>query len=119
MDGRQQGTTLLEVLLAMTVLTFGLFSIAAVQVRALQVVEEGRRDTQALYLAHAMIERTRSGSAERELASWQAAVRELMGTSVQAAARRSGDSIEVEVRWRDRQDADGMRSVLLQGRASP
>ena len=119
MDGKQHGMTLLEVLLAMTVLTLGLFGIAALQVRALQMVEDGRRDTQALYLAQAMLERARGTSPEQEQASWQATVREFMGTSVQATARRGADGVEVEIRWPDRQERNGMRSVLLQGRAAP
>ncbi|MBA1202590.1 prepilin-type N-terminal cleavage/methylation domain-containing protein [Pseudomonas capeferrum] len=120
MDGKQQGMTLLEVLLAMTVLTFGLSSIAALQVRSLQVVEQGRRDTQAVYLAQALLERVRDVPLNHEqVTSWQAVARELLGASVQATARQAGGGIEVDIRWRDKREADGVRVVSLQGRVVP
>ena len=53
MDGwRQQGMTLIEILVAMVVLGVGLFAAAGLQVRALQATESALRSTQAAYLDH-------------------------------------------------------------------
>lgn len=53
MEGRrQQGMTLIEVLVAMTVLALGLFAAANLQLRALQATDSALRSTQAAYLEH-------------------------------------------------------------------
>ncbi|MEG0860515.1 MAG: type IV pilus modification protein PilV [Pseudomonas sp.] len=62
MDGwQQQGMTLIEVLVAMTVLGLGLFAAAGLQVRALQATDSALRSTQAAYLDHDLFEQARTG----------------------------------------------------------
>ncbi|MDD1978538.1 MULTISPECIES: type IV pilus modification protein PilV [Pseudomonas] len=66
MDGwRQQGMTLIEVLVAMAVLGLGLFAAAGLQLRALQATESAQRSTQAAYLAQAVSEQARADGALR------------------------------------------------------
>ncbi|WP_028631783.1 MULTISPECIES: prepilin-type N-terminal cleavage/methylation domain-containing protein [Pseudomonas] len=57
MHARQQGMTLLEVLLAVLVLGAGLFAAAALQVKALQATDRARVDVQAALAAHSDRER--------------------------------------------------------------
>ncbi|MGH8439303.1 MAG: type IV pilus modification protein PilV [Pseudomonas sp.] len=72
MDGwRQQGMTLIEVLVAMAVLGFGLFAAAGLQVRALQATENALRSTQAAYLTHGVLEQARAGETLRNQESGQ------------------------------------------------
>ncbi|UVL60898.1 prepilin-type N-terminal cleavage/methylation domain-containing protein [Pseudomonas sp. B21-032] len=57
--GRQQGMSLLEVLLAMLVLGLGVFAAAAAQVRALQATDSALHSTQAAYQQHGALEQAR------------------------------------------------------------
>lgn len=67
MDGwRQQGMTLIEVLLAMALLGAGLFAAAGLQLRALQATDSALRATQAAYLAHGVFEQARAVGALRD-----------------------------------------------------
>ncbi|MFQ6576544.1 type IV pilus modification PilV family protein [Pseudomonas sp. UM16] len=67
MDGwRQQGMTLIEVLVAMAVLGLGLFAAASLQLQALQATERALRSTQAAYLAHAVFEQAHADRVLRE-----------------------------------------------------
>ena len=54
---QQRGVTLLEVLVAVLVLLFGLLGMAGVQVRATQAEFESYQRTQALVLLHDMVDR--------------------------------------------------------------
>ncbi|WP_256589095.1 type IV pilus modification protein PilV [Pseudomonas sp. BBP2017] len=66
MDGlKQQGMTLIEVLVAMAVLGLGLFAAAGLQVQALQATESALRTTQAAYLAQGVFEQVRAGEVLR------------------------------------------------------
>ncbi|MFK8332108.1 prepilin-type N-terminal cleavage/methylation domain-containing protein [Pseudomonas sp. BJa5] len=67
MDGwRQQGMTLIEVLLAMALLGVGLFAAAGLQLRALQATDSALRATQAAYLNHGVFEQARAVGAPRD-----------------------------------------------------
>lgn len=52
----QRGMTLLEVLMTLVVLSLGVFSTAALQVRALQATEQALRDSQAALRASSAAE---------------------------------------------------------------
>lgn len=61
MDGRQQqGMSLIEVLVAMTVLGLGLFAVAGLQVRGLQATESALRSTQETYVGQGLLEQARA-----------------------------------------------------------
>ncbi|WP_087503393.1 prepilin-type N-terminal cleavage/methylation domain-containing protein [Pseudomonas sp. SID14000] len=59
MHTRQWGMTLLEVLLAMTVVAVGMFAAAGLQVQALQATDSARREGQAALATHSERERSR------------------------------------------------------------
>jgi type IV pilus assembly protein PilV len=115
---KEGGMTLLEVLLAMTVLALGVFASAALQVRGLQAGDSARRDSQALQLAHGMLERVRAqgGLDVGEAGAWQARVAQVLGASAQGRLRPSGQMLALEVHW----PAMAERPALqLQGRVLP
>lgn len=56
----EQGMTLLEVLLAVLVVSMGVFAVAALQLRALQATEAARHDGHAALAAHSERERSRA-----------------------------------------------------------
>ncbi|MGJ7551548.1 prepilin-type N-terminal cleavage/methylation domain-containing protein [Pseudomonas alloputida] len=59
MHKKQRGMTLLEVLLAVVVVAVGIFASAAMQLKALQVTDNARRDGQAAFAMHSEHERSR------------------------------------------------------------
>ncbi|MEG1042229.1 MAG: prepilin-type N-terminal cleavage/methylation domain-containing protein [Pseudomonas sp.] len=64
MDGwQQQGMTLIEVLVAMTVLGLGLFAAAGLQISALQTTESALHTTQSAYVEYGRFELNRAGAA--------------------------------------------------------
>lgn len=115
MQARERGITLLEVLLTMTVLALGLFAAAAQQLRGLQVGDEARRDSQAVYLAQGLLERGRAlgGLREAERADWQAQVHRLLGTSAYGRVTGSAETWSLEIH------RSGQALISLQGRVSP
>ncbi|MFJ2981795.1 MULTISPECIES: prepilin-type N-terminal cleavage/methylation domain-containing protein [unclassified Pseudomonas] len=60
MHARQRGMTLLEVLLAVAVIAFGMFAAAALQIQALQATEAAHREVQVALAAHTLHERAGS-----------------------------------------------------------
>ncbi|WP_081941293.1 type IV pilus modification protein PilV [Pseudomonas soli] len=119
MRAKEGGMTLLEVLLAMTVLALGVFAAAALQVRGMQAAESARRDGQALQLAQGMLERVRaSGTLEAgEESAWRSRVTQVLGTSAQGRIRRHADMLELQVSWPAQ--AEGRPPLQLQGRVLP
>lgn len=119
MGAREGGMTLLEVLLAVTVLTLGLFASAALQLRGLQAVEGARREAQALQLAQGMLERVRAAGAIEagEEAAWQSRLIQVLGGAAQGRMSLAGGVLVLDVDWPgmggDRQ------SLSVQGRVLP
>ena len=60
--GVQQGMTLIEVLVALLILTVGLLGAAAVQINALKYTESSRMTSQASFIAYDMMDRIRANS---------------------------------------------------------
>ncbi|BBR52350.1 prepilin-type N-terminal cleavage/methylation domain-containing protein [Pseudomonas guariconensis] len=115
MQARERGITLLEVLLTMTVLALGLFAAAAQQLRGLQISDEARRDSQAVYLAQGLLERGRAVGVlpEDERADWQGRIRRLLGASAQGRATGAGETWSLEIH------RSGQALISLRGRVSP
>lgn len=61
-QSRQQGSSLLEVLVTMVVLAFGLLGMAGLQAASLKVNQSAMQRSQATVLAHDMFERIRLGA---------------------------------------------------------
>lgn len=69
-DCRQQGTTLIEVLVALLVLAIGLLGAAALQLNALKYTDSSRTSSQASFIAYDMMDRIRANpDADYKLAS--------------------------------------------------
>lgn len=69
-DHRQQGTTLIEVLVALLVLAIGLLGAAALQLNALKYTDSSRTSSQASFIAYDMMDRIRANpDADYRLAS--------------------------------------------------
>ncbi|MBA4272035.1 MAG: type IV pilus modification protein PilV [Pseudomonas sp.] len=60
--GVQQGMTLIEVLVALLILTVGLLGAAAVQINALKYTDSSRMTSQASFIAYDMMDRIRANS---------------------------------------------------------
>lgn len=60
--GLQQGMTLIEVLVALLILTVGLLGAAAVQINALKYTDSSRMTSQASFIAYDMMDRIRANS---------------------------------------------------------
>ena len=58
----QQGMTLIEVLVALLILTVGLLGAAAVQINALKYTDSSRMTSQASFIAYDMMDRIRANS---------------------------------------------------------
>ncbi|VVP00399.1 hypothetical protein PS732_02836 [Pseudomonas fluorescens] len=58
----QQGMTLIEVLVALLILTVGLLGAAAVQLNALKYTDSSRMTSQASFIAYDMMDRIRANS---------------------------------------------------------
>ncbi len=80
---REQGMTLLEVMVAVLVLGVGLFTSASLQMRALHAAEGARRDAQVVQLGQSLIEQTRSAGQLQPAAlhDWRACLEALLGSS--------------------------------------
>ena len=59
----QEGTTLIEVLVAMLILAVGLLGAAAIQLNALKYTDSSRMTSQASFIAYDMMDRIRANSA--------------------------------------------------------
>ncbi|WP_323744564.1 type IV pilus modification PilV family protein [Pseudomonas sp. UFMG81] len=118
MWGRESGMTLLEVLVAMTVLALGVFMAAAIQVHGLHASDSVRREGQALQLLQGMLERARARGALSavDTAAWRGQVAAVLGGQAEARASFTADWLMLEVSW----PVAGQRQVLeLQGRVQP
>ena len=60
--GVQQGMSLIEVLVALLILTVGLLGAAAVQINALKYTDSSRMTSQASFIAYDMMDRIRANS---------------------------------------------------------
>ncbi|MDQ3202970.1 MAG: type IV pilus modification protein PilV, partial [Pseudomonadota bacterium] len=58
----QEGTTLIEVLVALLILTVGLLGAAAFQLNALKYTDSSRMTSQASFIAYDMMDRIRANS---------------------------------------------------------
>lgn len=108
---RQQGLSLIEVMVAQVVLALGLLGAAGLQLRSLQGTDGARMVSQAAFVAHGMLERTRSarGVDGRDQDELQRQVEAFAGASGSAVLRGKG----VLVSWRDERGGGGQRSIEL------
>ena len=123
----QTGMTLIEVLVALLILTVGLLGAAAIQLNALKYTDSSRMISQASFIAYDMLDRIRAnatadyawGRAERAPASSaNASVRDLdlhdfeanilgfAGPSAKGSVAVRANEVTVTISWDDRRSTD-------------
>ncbi|MDD1956143.1 prepilin-type N-terminal cleavage/methylation domain-containing protein [Pseudomonas sp. 8209] len=97
----QQGMTLIEVMVALLVLSLGVMAAAALQGRALHGTDGALRTTQALYLAQALLEGARAAGGLRvgEASALQRELVKVAGASAQAQVRQAGNGLALDLHW--------------------
>jgi type IV pilus assembly protein PilV len=118
----QAGTTLIEVLVAVPILTIGLLGAAVIQLNALKYTDSSRMISQASFIAYDMLDRIRAnsgadytwGRTERALASnvtasvrdldlhdFEANIRGFAGESAKGSVSIGSDEVTVSISWDD------------------
>ena len=97
----EQGMSLIEVMIALLVLSLGVFTAAALQGRALQATEGALRTTQALHLAQALLEGARAAGrlSPQHVSELQRNLVAVAGASAQASVVALGDGLTLELQW--------------------
>lgn len=141
-DHRQGGMTLVEVLVALVVLSIGLLGIAALQTTGLRATQTAGARTHATMLAYDIIDRMRAnrseallgvyltttaddyidtatipaGTAGVDLAAWKARLREILPEGRGAITVDAGDPsiVTVTVEWLDRDENRASDAQVLQ-----
>jgi type IV pilus assembly protein PilV len=122
MKNAQLGATLIEVMVALLVLSVGILGVAILQLNALKHSDSAMRSTQASFIAQDLLERVRanpdgnyamaslsqaptSGNLEsprdQDLFDFADQLRRMLGSDVQASIAVSGARVTVTVDWND------------------
>jgi type IV pilus assembly protein PilV len=132
MRAEQAGATLIEVLVALLVLSAGILGVALLQLNALKHSDSALRSTQVSFIAQDLLERVRanpdahyalaslsqaptSGNLEsprdQDLFDFADQLRRMLGSDVQASIAVSGARVTVTVDWNDSR-AQGVEQPL-------
>lgn len=113
----QQGLTLIEVLVALVVVSLGLLSAAKLQWRALQGTDSALKSSQVTWLAQGLLEQSRSaeGIGVSERLEFQRMLETFVGPGGQVDVRQSGDATSVSLSWSDERAGGGRRVHDLEG----
>lgn len=110
---RQQGSTLLEVLVSIIIIAFGLLGLAGLQATSVKSNHSAYLRSQATLLAYDMGERMRAaredsqngiydeGSAVAERTTWDQAVVRSLGVGSIGEVARNGNFVTITVSWDD------------------
>jgi type IV pilus assembly protein PilV len=122
MKNAQLGATLIEVMVALLVLSVGILGVAILQLNALKHSDSAMRSTQVSFIAQDLLERVRanpdgnyamaslsqaptSGNLEsprdQDLFDFADQLRRMLGSDVQASIAVSGARVTVTVDWND------------------
>ena len=108
----EQGTTLIEVLVAIVIISIGLLSVAALQTVSLKSNNGSYLRSQATFLAYDLADRMRAApDATRNDAyadgqggdrqQWDQQVATLLGAGSGGFVTRNGDQITIAIQWND------------------
>lgn len=112
---RQGGFSLLEVLIALLVLSIGLLGLASLQIRSVQVNHSAYMRTQATNLAYAILDSWRankdavlsSGATPPDLNTWKGKIGEVLpGGDLQVALDSATQQYALTITWRDDRGKD-------------
>jgi len=103
---KHSGFSMIEVLVALLILAVGLLGVAGVQVVSMQNTVSANLQTQATIFAQEMAERIRANGSSvlssAELDEWENRFNQAVGGQGEAAVTRTGNVIEMELKWIDR-----------------
>lgn len=113
----QQGLTLIEVLVALVVVSLGVLSAAKLQWRALQGTDSALKGSQIAWLSQSMLEQSRSaagiGTAER--LAFQCRIKAFVGPEGRGDVRQGINRTGISVSWNDERAGGGRRVLDLEG----
>lgn len=112
----QQGSTLLEALIAMVVIAFGLLGVLALQLYTLKASQSSHIASQLTLHAYELFDLMRANrqaaldgayddGAEGERAYWQSRLTALLGEGANAQLQRNGRVFQLTITWNDAQGA--------------
>ncbi|WP_414861623.1 type IV pilus modification protein PilV [Pseudomonas sp. IT-P176] len=136
--GAQGGVTLIEVMVALLILTAGLLGAAAVQLNALKYTDSSLMSSQASFIAYDMLDRIRANVAadyslpapisgpvvsarNQDLADFHSYIREFGGSSARGSISHAQGLYSITITWdgaRAAGIADTRRSLVLSSRVA-
>jgi len=134
----QRGMTLIEVLVALLILTVGLLGAAAVQLNALKYTDSSRMTSQASFIAYDMMDRIRANSAadytatpptsgnlsvarDQDLYDFTTNIANFGGPTATGSITRNQRVYTITITWNDARAANtaiAARSFVLSSRAA-
>ncbi|WP_028623352.1 type IV pilus modification protein PilV [Pseudomonas sp. Ant30-3] len=134
----QEGTTLIEVLVALLILTVGLLGAAAFQLNALKYTDSSRMTSQASFIAYDMMDRIRANSGadytgtpptapnlsvarDQDLYDFTTNIVDSLGATATGSVKLDKRDYTITITWDDSRAAnvaDTRRSFVLVSRAS-
>ena len=134
----QEGMTLIEVLVALVILTVGLLGAAAIQLNALKYTDSSRMTSQASFIAYDMMDRIRANSGadytvtpptsgnpsvarDQDLYDFTTNIVSFGGATATGSVTRNQRVYTITITWDDSRaanTADSRRSFVLTSRAT-
>lgn len=134
----QEGTTLIEVLVALLILTVGLLGAAAFQLNALKYTDSARMSSQASFIAYDMLDRIRANSGadytvtpptsgnlnvarDQDLYDFTSNIAALLGSTATGSVTLNQRVYTITINWDDSRAANvanTRRSLVVTSRAA-
>lgn len=113
MTTKQQGSSLIEVLIAIVVISIGLLGLAGLQTTSIKSNHSAYLRSQATLLAYDLSDRMRAsktaalsgnyntGSSHSDKTDWEALLTQMMGSEVSSTVTRTGNEFTITITWND------------------
>lgn len=110
---QQRGASLIEVLIAIVVISIGLLGLAGLQTSSIKSNHSSYLRSQATLLAYDLSDRMRasrsaalsgdynSSSSHTDKTNWDELLSELMGSDAESTVTRSGNEFTITITWND------------------